>query len=427
MRSDIQRFSLGNGVNFTYIPESKFKTNLLSICMIYPLNSETASQNALIPNLLVHSCKKFPSLISVSRRLEELYGASVSPGVSKMGDAQILEISAQSINNSFIPDGSDNTLEVAKLLCEMIFNPNLENGTFTQEAIDSEKRQLKEEILATMNDKKTFARKRCIEIMCEKENFGISTLGTIEQVEKIDQNSTLNAWKNLISKSHVEITLLGNGSYKKIIDEFTRGFSSIDRSETYEYSSEMRSAQSPTKEVVERKNVVQCKLAMGLRIKNISEKINYPAMKVMNALLGATPQSKLFVNVREKLSLCYYCASRYIKQKHIMLIESGVENKNIQKAKEQILEQLKDISLGNFSDTELENTKLFITQGLGKIGDSLSSLCAWYLAENIERTDVSPKEHIDEISSVTREQVIEAANQIALDTLYILRGKEEQA
>ena len=191
----------------------------------------------------------------------------------------------------------------------------------------------------------------------------------------------------------------------------------------FEYSSEIFPAKNEPCEINEHKNIVQCKLVLGLKTKNKDEKINYPAMKVMNALLGGTPQSKLFVNVREKLSLCYYCASRYLKQKRIMLIESGVEEKNIQKAKEQILEQLKDIKLGNFSDTDLENTKLFITQGLGKISDSLSSIGSWYLAQSIEKNIISPEEHIKEISAVTREDVIEAANQIALDTVYILSGK----
>ncbi len=422
---NIKRFDLGNGVNFTYIPNSKFKTIQLSICMFYPLEKETASQNAIIPNLLTHSCKKFPSLVSLSKKMEELYGVSISAGTEKVGDMQMTEISAQSIDNKFVPDGSDNTFEVTKLLCDMVFEPNTENKHFKDENIKLEKRQLKEEILAEMNDKKVFARKRCIQAMCKNEKFGISTLGEIEDVDKIDSESAVTAWQNLLSRSHIEIMLVGNGAYTKIADEFKSRFESINRANVFEYSSEVCPAKSVPEEIVEHKNIVQCKLVLGLKTKNKDEKINYPAMKVMNALLGGTPQSKLFVNVREKLSLCYYCSSRYLKQKRIMLIESGVEEKNVQKAKEQILEQLKDVKLGNFSDADLENTKLFITQGLGKIGDSLSAIGSWYLSQSIEKDIISPEEHIEEISKVTREEVIAAANQIALDTVYILSGKGE--
>lgn len=423
---NIKRFDLGEGINFTYIPCSKFKTLQLSVCMFYPLGKETVSKNAVIPNLLTHSCKKFPSLISLSRKLEELYGASVSADAEKVGDMQMIELSAQSIDNKFVPDGSDNTFETAKLLCDMIFEPDTEDEKFKSENIELEKRQLKEEILAEMNDKKVFARKRCTQIMCKNEKFGISTLGEIEDVDKISSETAFAAWKDLLSRSHIEIMLVGNGSYIKIANEFKSRFQSIDRKNVFEYSSEIFPAKAVPNEFTEHKNIVQCKLVLGLKTKSKDEKINYPAMKVMNALLGGTPQSKLFVNVREKLSLCYYCASRYLKQKRIMLIESGVEEKNIRKAKEQILEQLKDIKLGNFSDTDLENTKLFITQGLGKIGDSLSAIGSWYLAQSIEKNIISPEEHIKEISAVTREDVIEAANQIALDTVYILSGKGEQ-
>ena len=423
---NIKRFDLGEGINFTYIPYSKFKTVQLSICMFYPLDKETASGNAIIPNLLTHSCKKFPSLISLSKKLEELYGASISTDAEKIGDMQMIEISVQSIDNKFVPDGSDNTSEIAKLLCDMVFEPDTEGVNFKSENVELEKRQLREEILAEMNDKKVFARKRCIEIMCKGEKFGINTLGEIEDVDKIDSKTVYKAWKDLLSRSHVEIMLVGNGAYTKIADELKLRFQNINRENVFEYSSEIFAAKDEPREITEHKNIVQCKLVLGLRVKNKDEKINYPAMKIMNALLGGTPQSKLFVNVREKLSLCYYCSSRYLKHKRIMLIESGVEEKNITKAKEQILEQIKDIKLGNFSDTDLENTKLFITQGLGKIGDSLSAIGSWYLTQSIEKDIISPEEHIKEISSVTREDVIEAANKIALDTVYILSGKGEQ-
>ncbi len=422
---NIKRFDLGNGINFTCIPNSKFKTIQLSICMFYPLEKETASQNAIIPNLLTHSCKKFPSLISLSKKMEELYGASVSAGTEKIGDMQMIEISAQSIDNKFVPDGSDNTFEITKLLCDMIFDPSTENERFKDENIELEKRQLKEEILAEMNDKKIFARKRCIEIMCKNEKFGINTLGETHDVDKIDAVSSFKAWRNLLSRSHIEIILVGSGAYAKIADEFKSKFKDINRTDVFEYYSEIIPAREVPAEITEQKNIVQCKLVLGFKIKNKYEKIDYPAMKVMNALLGGTPQSKLFVNVREKLSLCYYCSSRYLKQKKVMLIESGVEEKNIRKAKKQILEQIKDIKLGNFSDVDLENTKLFITQGLGKIGDSLSSIGSWYLAQSIEKNIISPEEHAEEINAVTREDVIRSANQIELDTVYTLSGKGE--
>lgn len=420
---NIEHYNIGEGVNFTYIPDSKFKTTLISVAMFLPIIESDVSVNAVLPNLLVHSCKEYPSLIAITKRLEELYGASLSPSVQKIGDMQVIGIFAQGIDGKFTSHGGDNILELTKLVCNVIFEPNVKNEAFIKENIDLEKRQLKEEILAIMNDKKDFARKRCLEIMCKSEKFGIDTLGTLEGADKITGELAFNAWKNLLSSSRIEITMIGSGPCERVVGEFKKKFSGIRRQNVCEYSSEIKSAKSNVEEVVERKNVSQCKLVLGLRAKDAEQEINYPAMKIMNAILGGTPQSKLFVNVREKLSLCYYCSSRYIKQKAIMFIESGVEQKNIEQAKDQILEQLKDIRLGNFSDKDFNETKLYITQGLKKISDSLFSLNSWYLTQCIEKSQKSVDEHIDEVNSVTREQIIAAANQIELDTIYILSGE----
>lgn len=420
---NIEHYKIGEGVNFTYIPDSKFKTTLISVAMFSPIIESEVSVNAVLPNLLVHSCERYPSLVAITKRLEELYGASISPSVQKIGDMQVIGIFAQGIDGKFTSDGGNNILELTELVCDVIFKPNVKNEAFVKENIDLEKRQLKEEIMAIMNDKKDFARKRCLEIMCKGEKFGIDTLGTLEGADKITGELAFDAWKNLLSSSRIEITMIGSGPCERVASEFKKRFSEITRQNVCEYSSELKSAKDHVEEVIEQKNVSQCKLVLGLRAKDAEQEINYPAMKIMNAILGGTPQSKLFVNVREKLSLCYYCSSRYIKQKAIMFIESGVEQKNIQQAKDQILEQLKDIRLGNFSDKDLDETKLYITQALKKVSDSSFSLNSWYLMQCIEKSPKSVNEHINDISSVTREQIIEAANQIELDTVYILSGK----
>ncbi len=423
--SIIKRVKICDGVNFTYIPEKKFKTTRLSFSMFTPLSEKYVSQNAVLANLLAHSCKKYPSLFDVSMRLEELYGASVSPGSGKLGDAQVITLAAKSINNNFVSGGKNNMLETADLLCEMIFNPDIEHESFKEENIAQEKRQLIEDIQSEMSDKKVYARRRCEEIMCKNEKFGINSLGTIEGAKNLNGKNVYEAWKKLLSSSHIEIIMIGSSACEPITEKFKNQFSEIKRINIDTCSTEVIKKAERTNEVQETMDVNQCKLVMGLRTEIAKPGDDVEAVKVMNAILGGTTQSKLFVNVREKLSLCYYCASRYNSQKGIMFIESGVEKKNVQKAKTEILEQLKEIKLGNFSDTEFSETKLFITQSLEKIKDSLSALDAWYTAEAFDEIKDTPDDSIEKINNVTREEAIEAANKVTLDTVYILSGKEE--
>lgn len=420
------RLKIANGVNLTYINDCKFKTTRISLIMFAPLNSNTVSQNAILPHLLTHSCNKIPTLQKISEKLEELYGASITSEVQKIGDNQALCVSAQNINNEFVPSGTDNTMDVIDLMCEMIFNPLTDAEGFKKENIAQEKRELIEEIQSEFNDKKTYALKKCIETMCKNEPFGINTVGNIENAKKINSQNTFEAWQNLLQKSHIEIIVIGSAACTSIENKFKKYFSNINRKNIFSYESSIIGKHPKITEISEKMDITQCKLVMGLRLKNAKESVNIQAMKVMNALLGGCAESKLFKNIREKQSLCYYCSSSYTKHKQIVLIESGIEKENIEKAKKGILEQLEDIKLGNFTDTELNEIKMFITQTLQKINDSQSSQTSWYAFQTFESDIKSPEDEIEKIAKITREDVIKAANGIDVDTIYVLCGKEGQ-
>ncbi len=422
---NITHYKLGDEINFSHISDSKFKTTNISFSMFYPIDENFVSANALLPNLLCHSCKKYPSLMLISQKLDELYGASISTSVSKIGDMQVITISSQSIATKFVPNGNDNILNLAKILCDIIFDANVEEKKFIDENLNQEKRQLKEEIISEMNDKRIFARQRCIEEMCKNEKFSINSIGTIEGADKLTGEAVFKAWRNLLETAKIKIIMAGFGPHEKVLEEFKNHFSKINRHDINQYSCAVSEAKKPVKKIVETKKIAQCKLVIGLRIKNKNEKVNSTAMQVMNALFGGTPQSKLFVNVREKLSLCYYCSSKYFKQNKIMIIESGVESKNSQKASDKILEQLEDIKIGNFSETELSQTKLYLIQQVEKTEDSLTAMQSWYLAQSIEKNIMTPSEYINAIKSISREDIIAASKQLDVDTIYTLTGEEK--
>ena len=220
--------------------------------------------------------------------------------------------------------------------------------------------------------------------------------------------------------------LTGTGFYEPLLEEFKSQFSKIKRENIFSYENKIIKKASKIKEAKEIMDVVQCKLVMGFRTEIAKPSEDVESVKVMNALLGGTAQSKLFVNVREKLSLCYYCSSKYNAQKGIIFIESGVQEKNIYKAKEEILKQIKDIQLGNFTDKELNETKLFLSQTIEKVKDSAGALNSWYGTQTFDEKNQTPEEVIEKINNISREKVISAAKKITLDTVYVLSGKENQ-
>ncbi|MBQ6143277.1 MAG: insulinase family protein [Clostridia bacterium] len=423
---NITRTEICEGVNFSHIPENKFKNELISFSMFTPLDKKHVSQNAVIPSLLTHSGKKYPSIKLLNQKLEELYGASISPSVSKVGDFQALTITAFCADDRFLPYKSANINNLSNLLCELIFSPNLnKEGLFFDEDIEREKTQIIEEIKSEKNDKKVYARGKCVEIMCKNEKYGINSLGTIESAKNLSSKTIFDAWKNLLENAHVEIMMIGNGENNLIINEFKKRFQNIKRGKNPPFKTEIIKKVNEITQKQESMDVTQCKLVMGFRTEIAKPDEKVSAVKVMNALLGGTPQSKLFLNVREKLSLCYYCSSKYNANKGIILIESAVELQNIERAKKEILEQIKDIQLGNFSDTQLEETKLYLKQKTKKIQDDIELMGTWYLLQTFDETKKAPSEAIKEIENVSREDVINAALKISLDTIYILSSSKE--
>lgn len=421
---NIQTFKIQEGIYFTHIPETKFKDTRISISFFSPLKKENISANAVLPDLLSHGCKSYPSLRMINQRLEELYGSKISSSISKLGDYQVMTLSAIGPDDNFVPNASNNIRNLFDLLCMMIFEPNLNEKSFDEKDLEREKYQLIEEIKSEKSDKRFYARQRCEEIMCKNELYGLNELGTIESAQKLTPDAVYSAWKNLLSESHIEIIMTGAGAYEPLVKKVKEKFETIKRNYIPGPPTKIIETASEVSTVKENQNLVQGKLVMGFRTKIANPSKDISAFKVLNSLFGGTPQSKLFMNVREKLSLCYYCSSRYNSHKGIMLVESGVENHNIEKAKNEILEQLKDITLGNFSDTELEETKLFLTQTLRRSNDKLSALGQYYLSQAFDEKKKNFEDLIEEISEVTREKVIELSSNITLDTIYILSGNE---
>ncbi len=424
MKNNIFRENLIDGVNFISINDDRFKTMRISVNMMLPLKEETVSGNAILPFMLKNSCKKYPSFSKMNKRLAELYGAQVYPAVRKMGDVQVLSLCAVCIDDRYVFNSDCVSEKIIELLCDIIFNPDIVCNNFKEEVFDQEKRQLIETIEAEFNDKRSYARMRCEEIMCKNEPFGINCYGTTKQVEKLELEDVYEAWERVLKTARFEIIMVGNSISNKVCDSLRDAFSKVDRENIVNCKTSVIKSVKHVTEKTEILDVQQAKLVMGFRtgVSELDE--DYLATRLMVSILGGTPHSKLFVNVREKLSLCYYCSASYDKNKGIMFVQSGVEQQNIEKAKNEILAQLDSIKTGDFTLEDIEATKLSLSNSFKSLSDSLSSIESWYLSQTFCDKLMSPEECVEEIYNINKEQIISAANKITLDTVYILKNKE---
>lgn len=423
MTNKLKTYKISEGVTFNAIKDDRFKTGRLSITMYLPLNEETAAVNAILPFLLTKSCKMYPDFTSLNKKLDELYGAAIYADVGKLGEMQALTISSSFLDDRYALNNECISEEITKLLCNMLFDPVIINENFSIENVNQEKRQLKELIDSEYNDKKVFAKNRCEELMCKNEKYGINKLGTEKTVNRILSKDVYEAWIKILKSAKFEIFLLGNCDETKALKVFKEAFLDIKREDIVSFETNIIRKALKEKHYNETVKASQSKLVMGFRTNISGQDDNVDAMRVAIALFGSTPSSKLFLNVREKYSLCYYCAAKYDRIKGIMLVQSGVEKENIEKAQKEILHQFEEIKKGNFSEEDILAIKKSLSNSYKTVGDYLSSLEAFYSAQVFDEKICTPQDIVNNINEVTKEQIIEAFNKVTLDTVYTLIGE----
>lgn len=419
-----KREKLLDGVYFTAISAEKFKSSRLSVNFITNLSKDTASGNAIVPFILRKGCKKYSDFSLLNRKLADLYGASLSAGISKAGDMQVVSLDASFINDSYALEGESILKETAELMIELLLNPNVSDGSFNKDDVEIEKQALIDTIESEINDKRLYAMKSCMEMMFQNEPFGVSAYGYVDKAKEITGESAYGFYQNLLQKSRIEIVLSGQIDDTSVVKLFRDALSSINDRKPVEVSNKKSVFEGPFKEKTEEMELNQSKLVMGFKC--VSDKTDETAMKAFSAIFGGTPFSKLFVNVREKMSLCYYCAARYDKLKNIMLVDSGVEASNKDKAYNEILAQLKSVAEGDFSEEDLTNTKSYLVGGYKSLRDSLSGTEGYVLSNILGGFDADVEKEIEAINALTKDDIISAAKSVELDAVYYLTGKETQ-
>lgn len=423
--TNIERKEIATNVFFNSVKVERFKTMKLSCTAYIPLTKETAAMSAMLSQVLTKSCEEYPTLMQFSRKLGSLYGATVSGGANKSGDVRTLKLVVSAIDDRFALGGESVAEDVSKLLCEVLFKPKVKDGKFDSDDLEQERRQLIEYIDAQFNDKQVYAALRCTEIMCQGEPYGITRHGGVDTINKINCENLYSGWQELLKTARFEIFFVGGKGEKEAENVFKEAFSKVER-QPAKLENKVICDVKEVKDVTEEMELSQSKLIIGMRTGIDALDPRSDAMKLMSAVLGGTAHSKLFNNVREKLSLCYYCSSRYDSRKGILRIESGVESENIEKAKEAIFTEIEEMKKGNITDFEMESAKLSICDSYRTLDDSVDGIEAWYSMQVFDDKFKNLDEKLEGIMKVTKEQVIEAANLLKTDTIYVLKGNQKE-
>ncbi len=412
---------IGDGVALNIIPTDKFKTNCIAVRFLCPTAEETAALNALLPRVLKRGCERLPTMAALAKELQMLYGSELQGSVGKLGDSQYFGFVSYPLRDSYA-EGTNLTTEILSLISELIYKPLTENGLLKSEYVESEKRTLIDRVKASINNKNSYAIRRCFEEMGKDDPSSIPETGTVEQIEAITPEALTKRLIDVIKTAQIEIWCAGVFDREKLENDCIRLFVGCERKAFNLPDTLLIKPSDKVNAVTEDHPVKQGKLALGFTVSIPSTTSGAAAFKLFLSVLSSSPTAKLFMNVREKLSLCYYCHAISNRRKGTVVITSGIEVQNKEKAQEAILNELEAIKNGEITGEELESARKALINALKSIADDETAMINWYSDQLPCSTFISPEEILKECLTLTVSDVASVAAGLKLHTVYFLNG-----
>ena len=421
----IETMELMPGVTLRCCPDRRFKQGGLSLQLVRPMCRKEAALNALIPAVLLRGSEDHPDLRAITLELDELYGASVSTLVRRIGDYQTTGLFCGFMDDRFALPGDRVMEPMLRFLGELLLRPCTQDGAFMSEIVESEKKNLIATIEAERNDKRAYAMAQLFRAMCREDSYGIPRLGDKEDVAAITPRNLYDHYRKILRESRMELFYVGTASLeqvaalvKPILEQIRRSYVNLPEQTPF-------SGGESGQNLTEQMEVAQAKLCMGFVTPITNRCEDFAVMQVLNTVFGAGMTSKLFMNVREKLSLCYSIGSAYYGSKGIVTVSAGIDEAQEEKTRDEILRQLDACSNGDITDGELTAAREAILSALRATHDSPGAIENYYATAAISGMARNTDAYADAVRSVTREQVAAAARTVKLHTTYFLKGVAE--
>lgn len=420
MNNIINRRKIADGVYFSSITNKRYKKNLISVAFSTQLSEDTATENVIVPVLLTKCNSKLPTYKAFNNKMSRLYASGIGGTAGRQYDLQTISFGAYYLDDIYALSGEKMTGIMTDILIDCLTSPVTENGVFSEKFVELEKKTVIDNIETAINDKRSYAIERAMKTICKGEPASVCSYGTVEKAKLITPDSAYKAYRRMLETMPCEIICTGCSDFDGVAEKFAAAFEKAGRHNIENTTIALSPVKTQTEEVTERLTVNQSKLVLGFK----SHSDDDAALVLLQKIFGGTTSSKLFRNVREKMSLCYYCSAARNDLKGIMLVNSGVENENIEKTKEAVIDQLEEIKNGNFTNEDINFAEMAIKNDFKSVADSAGNVSNWYF-DCIRKNDiVTPEEKLGRYLGVSKERIIAAAKSMVLDSVYVLTGNE---
>lgn len=415
------RHELYPGIWLNILPDSRFKTNYFSLSFLTDMTSENAAPSHLLPMILGRGSEKYPDLGAINRALEMIWDGTLDSGTGRMGETRTIGFSACYPDDRFLPGNENIEDKTLAIFFDILLNPLTENGAFCQEYVESEKEKLCQRIATAINSKGKYAIRRLTAELCKDEPYGLPSAGTPEQVMEITPDALFAYYQKMLSEFPIEMFYIGNTEPAIIIKRIEKYLAALYQPKTTPPPSLVIRRAKAVRHIEETQSGKQGRLCMGLRTGTVISDKDFPAFVLMNEIFSGSPVSRLFTEVREKQSLCYYCSAVPDSLKGILTISAGIRDDNREKAEREIIRQIDAMKNGDFSDTEIEAARHSIESALRGMKDSRSTMESFTLRRLLAGVDTHVENYITSLRALTKEDIVAVANKFSLDTVFYLK------
>lgn len=416
------RIELVKGVNLNIIPSKQFKTTRIFISFIKNIESKKElAERALLANYLEMCSQNYPTQIDIARKLSQMYGASFGSSVDRRGNYQLINFSIDYIEGKYLVGNEDLLSEVIEFLKEIIFNPLKvgENKNFDEETFTRQKNNTITYLNSIKEDKQAYAAAKLRKLYFNNEIQQVPSFGESEDVEKLTISDLMDAYQKMLNTDRVEIMISGDVNTDEVVNKFSvLPFKARDISQT-----SMSYTQEIKQEIVtqiDEEPLSQSKFDMAFRLPVVYRGDLHYAALVFNSLFGGSALSLLFTVVREKMSMAYYANSNFDPFRQLLVVQTGISYANKDKVQELILEQLERLKKGDFEDELLEQNKNNLISSYISRLDSQTSALLRAQSAALTGINVTVEEWLDNLQSVTKDDVMKVAKMVELQATYML-------
>ena len=287
------------------------------------------------------------------------------------------------------------------------------NSTLPKKEVEKERGVIIQEINMLSDHPLSYVQILWPELLYGDQPAGWNIAGTKKNIMGISRKELADYWKKQYVALNTVVCIAGGVKQRQSLELAKKYFTKIPTSSPLEKAKVVEKQNSPQC-LIHFKETDQTHLCLGVRSYDSFHHDKY-VIETLGTILGGMMSSRMFIEVREKLGLCYYIRTSIDNNPDtgFLVTQAGVDNKNVEKAILTILKEYKRVSSTKVSALELKKAKDNIKGKMALQLESSDALASYYGGQELmDKKILTPDEIFKKIDKVSANDILRVSKDI---------------